>query len=102
MMWHVRQIRLAAAVRKTATFRGFLEVQILSTCTKACFVFFAFWGGEVVHLARPHKARARTSNRAPERLRRLQIGRFPIDGVGRGVRCEFESRRSCQPRWLYA
>jgi hypothetical protein len=91
---HVRQIRLAAAVRKTATFRGFGGSNPL-TCTKLvlCSLHLG-WRSVPISLSLIRQELAR-SNRAPRTAtsstdRTLLFRR----GRGRGVRCEFESRRS--------
>jgi hypothetical protein len=94
---HVRQIRLAASVRKTATFRGFGGSNPL-TCTKLCFVFFAS-GVEKwpISLALIRQVLAR-SNRAPRTATSSNDRTPPC----RGVRCEFESRRSRHISPVYA
>ena len=89
---HVRQIRLAAAVRKTATRSGKGGSNPL-TCTKA-FCISCIWGGEVPHLACPHEVEIARSNRAPRTATSSKDRTPPC----RGVRCEFESRRSRQFR----
>ena len=94
---HVRQIRLAAAVCKTVTLPGFGGSNPLA-CTRVV-LWFKDLGWRSGHFAALMRQSSHVRIVPPERLRRLQIGRFPIDEVGRGVRCEFESRRSCQSRW---
>ena len=71
---HVRQIRLAAAVRKTATFRGFGGSNPL-TCTKllVCFLHLGWRSG-------PSRSPARIV--CPERPRRLMIGCLPVEEYG--------------------
>ena len=89
---HVRQIRLAAAVRKTATPRGFGGSNPL-TCTKLdlCLLRLGWRSGPS---RCPHKAESARSNRAPRTATSSKDRTPPC----RGVRCEFESRRSRQFR----
>ena len=86
---HVRQIRLAAAVRKTATLSGFWRFKS-SHMHQVCFVFFApgveKWS---ISLALIRQELAR-SNRAPRTATSSNDRTPPC----RGVRCEFDSRRS--------
>ena len=89
---HVRQIRLAAAVRKTATLRGFRGSNPL-TCTRIalCSLHLGWRSGPSRY---PHKVEFARSNRAPRTATSSKDRTPPC----RGVRCEFESRRSRQFR----
>ena len=97
---HVRQIRLAAAVCKTATLQGFRGSNPL-TCTSVCFVCLLNLGWRSGPSRYPHKVELARSNRAP-RTATSSNDRTP---ACRAVRCEFESRRSrqfrrCTLRWF--
>ena len=87
---HVRQIRLAAAVRKTAILRGFGGSNPL-TCTKLVLLSLHL-GWRSGPSRYPHKVEFARSNRAPRTATSSNDRTPPC----RGVRCEFESRRSRQ------
>jgi hypothetical protein len=89
---HVRQIRLAAAVRKTATLWGSGGSNPL-TCTRfvLCLLDLGLRSGPSRRL---HKARTRMFESCPRTATSSNDRTPPC----RGVRCEFESRRSRQFR----
>ena len=78
---HVRQIRLAAAVRKTATFRGFGGSNPL-TCTKLvlCSLHLGWRSGPSRSPSKGRSSHVRIV--PPERLRRLMIGHLPVEEYG--------------------
>ena len=77
---HVRQIRLAAAVRKTATLRGDGGSNPLA-CTKLV-LYLLHLGRQSVLSRNLHTARSRAFGSCTERLRRLMIGRLPVEEYG--------------------
>lgn len=76
----MRQIRLAAAVRKTVTQSGKGGSNPL-TCTKV-FRVSRIWGGEAAHLAALIRQSSHVRIVPPERLCRLRIGRLPVEEYG--------------------
>ena len=85
---HVRQIRLAAAVRKTATQSGKGGSNPL-TCTRV-FLASKNLGWRSGPSRCPHEAELARSNRAP-RTAASSNDRMPLRRRGK---CEFDSRRS--------
>ena len=76
---HVRQIRLAAAVRKTATLRGYGGSNPL-TCTRVVFVESGVKMRSISQSLYGEGLNVRIVPR--ERLRRLMIGRLPVEEYG--------------------
>jgi hypothetical protein len=96
---HVRQIRLAAAVRKTATQSGKGGSSPL-TCTRA-FRVSRIWGGEAAHLAALIRQSSHVQIVPPERLRRLMIGRLPVEEYGASLNLVVAARfRRCTLGWF--
>lgn len=78
---HVRQIRLAAAVRKTVALSGSGGSNPL-TCTRVVLAFVESGVKKTLDLATFMRREVERSNLPRERLRRLTIGRLPVEEYG--------------------
>lgn len=96
---HVRQIRLAAAVRKTVALSGPGGSNPL-TCTKL-IVYLLHSGWNCGRSRSLRKAKDRAYELFPKRLRRLRIGRLPVEEYGASLNLVVAANfRRCTPGWF--